>query len=91
MPSIWVDDLRISDATAKKLVEKHGLSADEVRSAVLRVPGLEYSWDNDPSRGLRAIISTRIREYTVLVVLYPRHENPFGDSWNLGSAYPISD
>ena len=84
-------DLRISDRTAHKIETKHGLTPAEVRVAVLRVPGLAYSWDNHPTRGLRVIIDTRIRDSRVLVVLYPRANAVFGDSWNLGSAYPISE
>jgi len=89
--SIWVADLRISDPTAHKIETKHGLSPGEVRAAVLRVSGLNYSWDNHPTRGLRVIIDTRIRDFRVLIVLYPRENDVFADSWNLGSAYPISE
>ena len=90
MTSIWVAELHISDATANKIAKRHGISADEVRLAVLCVPGLTYSWDIHPERGKRAIIATRIRGFKVLVVLYPRVLDAFGDSWNLGSAYPIN-
>lgn len=91
MPTIWVADLRISDATAHKISTKHGLSADEVRSAIQCVTGLDFAWDDDPTRGLRAIIVARIREFKVYVVLYPRVDDAYGDSWNLGSAYQVPE
>jgi hypothetical protein len=86
--TLWVAELRISRATARKLASKHGLEAEEVREAVQCVTGLRFIWDRHPQRGLRAIVETRIRGKTVLVVLYPA-EHPLGDAFNLGSAYPL--
>ncbi len=88
---VWVGDLRISRRTADKIRRKHGLTPAEVRRAVVRVADLSYSWENHPTRGLRAIIRTRIRDNEVLVVLYPSRDSQFGDSWNLGSAYRRSE
>jgi len=87
--SIWVADLRISRATADKLSSVHGIDADEVRDAIQCVQGLQFSWNDHPERGLRAIIETMVRGRRCLVVLYPRSDDAFGDAWDLGSAYPI--
>jgi len=53
------------------------------------VEGLPYTWDDDPVRGLRAIVRVQIRGRLFLVVLYPT-DDPMGDVWNLGSAYRAS-
>lgn len=86
--SIWVAVLYISEATAAKLSTVHGLDADEVRLALVAVRGLTFTWNEHPERGRRAIVEVFIRKRRVLVVLYLR-EDPFGDSWELGSAYPL--
>jgi hypothetical protein len=83
---IWVATLFISARTAEKLAQKHDLSPQEVRDAVVCVERLPFAWDDDPDRGRRAIVDTTIRERRVLVVLYPAAD-PFGDAWHLGSAY----
>jgi hypothetical protein len=81
-----VAELRISPATAGKIENKHGVSASEIRDAVVCVPGLAGRWDDDPERGLRMILQVRVRGDRALVVLYPA-SHPLGDSWNLGSVY----
>jgi hypothetical protein len=85
---LWVARLMISRATAHKLSTVHGLQAAEVRDAVQCVPGLPFRWDDDPERGRRAIVETSIRGQNVAVVLYPAND-PLGDAYHLGSAYPI--
>lgn len=89
MPSIWVADLKISPATAEKIAGKHGISEQEIRDHVVAVAGLNFRWHDHPERGRRALVETFIRDQRVLVVLYPRVADAYGDSWNLGSAYPI--
>jgi hypothetical protein len=84
--TIWVADLRISRATAEKISGKHGISGQEVRDAVVCVPGLRFTWDDDPERGLRALVEADIRG-PVIVVLYPRPQDAYGDAWALGSVY----
>jgi hypothetical protein len=86
--TIWVAQLRISNATAHKISTQHGLQADEVRGAVECVRGLPFVWDDDPDRGRRAIVETFIRGYRVLVVLYPA-DDPLGEVFDLGSAYRL--
>jgi hypothetical protein len=86
--TIWVAQLRISNATAHKISTQHGLQADEVRDSVECVPGLTFVWDDDPERGRRALVEIFIRGQRVLVVLYPV-DDPLGGVFNLGSAYPI--
>ena len=84
---IWVADLKISRATAEKISQKHHITGQEVRDAVVCVRGLQFTWDDDPERGLRAIVQTVIR-VPVEVVLYPRPTDAYGDAWSLGSVYP---
>lgn len=83
---IWVGVLRISPAVRSKLASKHHLVADEVAAAVERIPGLRCGWDDDPDRGLRALVRVTVRGRAVLVVLYPTSETGV---WNLGSAYRL--
>jgi hypothetical protein len=85
--SLWVARLIISPATAVKLSSLHGLSPEDVRDAVQCVRGLSYGWDNDPERGLRALVEVRIGRQLVVLVLYPVND-PLGDTYALGSAYP---
>jgi hypothetical protein len=87
--AIWVADLKISQATADKIAGKHGLSEQEIRDHIVAVAGLRFVWHDHPERGRRAIVETLIRGQRVLVVLYPRVYDAYGDAWNLGSAYPI--
>jgi hypothetical protein len=82
-----VAKLLLSQATRAKLASKHNLDADEVLDAILCVEGLNAYWDNDPRRGLRAIVETSIRSVRIIAVLYPVSD-PNGDAYALGSAYP---
>jgi hypothetical protein len=85
---VWVATLRISERVAEKIVEKHGITPQQVRDVVVEVEGLEGSWDYDPERGLRAIIQVALGEHDVLVVLYPADDLGV-NVWRLGSAYSI--
>lgn len=85
-PTIWVARLQISPRTADKISTRHGLQVNDVRDAVQGVEGLPFVWNDDPDRGLRAIVRVKIRGRVILVVLYPT-DDPIGDVWNLGSAY----
>ena len=83
-------DLKISRVTAEKIASKHGLGEQEVRDHIVAVAGLRFVWHDHPERGRRAIVETFIGEQKVLVVLYPRVHDAYGDAWNLGSAYPVN-
>ncbi|MFF7130785.1 hypothetical protein ACFZBZ_00425 [Streptomyces sp. NPDC008196] len=85
---IWVAELIISDKTEEKIVSRHQITADEVRDAIVCVTGLPFRWDDDPDRGRRAVMRVEVRNVTYLMVLYPV-DDPMGDVWSLGSAYPI--
>lgn len=85
---VWVSTLRISKPVADKITEKHGITPQQVRAAVVGVEGLEGSWVYDRERGARIIIQVEIEEQNVLVVLYPADDIGPG-TWRLGSAYGI--
>lgn len=83
---IWVARLNISQRTAEKIIQEHGITPDEVRQAVVCVEGLGFARHYHEERGWRVIIKIWIRWRPVVVVLY-EDEDPMGDVWNLGSAY----
>jgi hypothetical protein len=85
--SLWVAQLIVSDRTAQKLSSRHGLDVGDVRQAVVGARRLEYTWDDDPERGRRALVETEVAGRLCLVVLYPV-DHPMGDVYALGSAYP---
>lgn len=58
---LWVARLNISQATARKIINRHAITPDEVRGAVECVEGLTYVWDHHPDRGERAIVTALIR------------------------------
>lgn len=86
---IWIGGLWVSQAVAEKIQSQHGLSLEDVSEAIIRVRGLRYRWHDHPERGLRLLVFVEIGAATVLVVLYPRPFDAYGDAWNLGSAYPV--
>ena len=89
MLTIWVARLLISEAVMQKIIDKHGIYPGEVRTAVERVEGLDFSWVYEPERGRTSpyvIVRTRIGEQDALVVLYPT-DDPTDNEWRLGSAY----
>jgi hypothetical protein len=86
--ALWVADLLISEATATKIRAAHSLEPADVRDEVVCRSGLHYVWDDDPERGLRAIVQIRMNGVDVYVVLYDAH-HPLGDVYHLGSAYPV--
>ncbi len=88
--SIWVAELRTTDNTSRKISAKHGVSVDEVTTAIVCVPGLRGKWDDDAEKGLRMILQAGIRGRRWLVVLYPV-EHPMGDVWTLASIYADED
>jgi hypothetical protein len=64
------------------------LEVQEIRDSVECVAGLVYTWHEDEQRGLRAIVEIHVRGKRVLAVLYPS-DDPLGDVYNPGSAYPV--
>lgn len=42
VPAVWVVTLHISDRTAQKIVQKHQITPNQVREAVVGVVGLRY-------------------------------------------------
>ena len=85
---IWVAELRISRQTWEKIQNQHRLSGYDVREAVEHKLHRAV-WDDNPERGLRALIQVTVLNKRVLVVLYPRPADAYGDSYALGSAYTI--
>jgi hypothetical protein len=51
VPVLWIAHLLISDRTAEKIINVHGIHPDDVRDAVVCVPGLRFSWDTRRDRG----------------------------------------
>ena len=75
----------------RKIIDRHDISPGEVRAAVERVEGLDFSWVYEPERGRASpyvIVRTKIGEADALVVLYPTND-PMDHEWRLGSAYYI--
>lgn len=76
----------------RKIIDKHGIQPGEVRAAVERVEGLDFSWVYEPELGRTGpyvIVRTKIREGDALVVLYPTDE-PTTNEWRLASAYYLN-
>lgn len=85
--SVWVGILSISSATAAKIAQR-GITEFDIQDAVVaRV--LPFTWHYHSTRGWRVIVEVIIRHKRFLIVLYPKREDPFGEAWNLGSAYEI--
>lgn len=75
----------------QKIIDMHGISPGEVRAAVERVEGLDFSWLYEPERGRAnayVIVRTKIGDEDALVVLYPT-DDPLDHEWRLASAYYI--
>lgn len=81
---LWVAGLVISPRTTDKVVQRHRIEVAALRDAIVGVGGLTYVWDDDPERGLRAIIDVVIMSNPTYVVLYPTNDP---DIYRLGSAY----
>ncbi len=90
--TIWIARLLISERVMQKIIVDHCIYPDEVRSAVERVEGLDFSWLYEPERGRPnpyVIVRAKIRGEDVLIVLYPT-DDPMDNEWRLASAYFIS-
>lgn len=84
--SFWVAELRVSDRVAEKLAQKHGLDWRDVYDALVAQQGLLGSWNDDPDRGRRLLVSIVVGSAPAIAVLYPVGDE--GDGvWNLGSCY----
>lgn len=85
--SLWVAELIISARVSAKLRDRHRLDPDEVRRAIVAVPGLRFKERSEMPRGPRTYLETAVDGIRALCVLYPV-EHPLGDVYALGSAYP---
>ena len=88
MGALWVAEIHISARTKEKINSKHGITADQVRDAVVCIEGLDYRHVYSEIRGWRWLVKTRIQDRPALVVLYDAND-PIGDVYRLGSAYFI--
>jgi hypothetical protein len=87
IPSLWVADLIVSGATARKLSAKHQLDWRDIYDAIVCVRGLRYAWHSDPERGHRAMVEIFVDGRRCIAVLYPvGHAS--SDAFALASAYP---
>ena len=90
MPVIWVARLIISDSTEKKIISMHQIHPEDVRAAVVCVPGLPVVQgigilSEDGARLLRpGLITNR----PLLFYIRPTSGQ---DEWFLGSAYHTPD
>lgn len=78
-----------SPALVDKIHQKHDVTLDEVREAVIltEVERSGWDWDPDPSRGWRLIvIGTTYAGRRLFVVLYPVDQGE--GVWRLGTALP---
>ena len=74
-----------SPALVDKIHKKHGVKLDEVREAVILCEVEDSSWDDDPERGWRLLVTGRTyRGRRLFVVLYPADERD--GTWRLGTA-----
>lgn len=68
-----------------KIHKKCGVTLDEVREAVILCEVEDSSWDDDPERGWRLLVTGRTyRGRRLFVVLYPAGERD--GTWRLGTA-----
>lgn len=88
-PTIWVAELYVSERVEQKIIQVHHLDLADIEDEVRCKAGLQFHWDQDPERGLRAIVTIYLNGKRVAVILYPL-VHPRGDEWNLGSAYCIT-
>ncbi len=80
---VWVGDVLVSAATARKILTKHGLNPDEIAKLAKSPPPRIGRFVRD-ERGSRLYLSVRnAAGQDVLVVLYPAGD----DVWHLASAY----
>jgi hypothetical protein len=89
--TVWIARLLISERVMRKIIDEHGIYPAEVRAAVERVEGLDFSWVYESERGRvnpYIIVRAKIGEKDALVVLYPT-DNHMDHEWRLGSAYYI--
>ena len=91
MPVIWVARLIISDSTEKKIISMHQIHPEDVRAAVVCVPGFASRsvgigiLSEDGARLLRpGLITNR----PLLFYIRPTSGQ---DEWFLGSAYHTPD
>jgi hypothetical protein len=91
--TIWIERLLINERIGNKIIDRHGISPAEVRSAVERVTGLDFSWIYEPERDRRnpyVIVRTKIQNRDALVVIYPT-DDPMDHEWRLASVYHIDE
>lgn len=84
MSGLWIAELRISDAVATKISSRHRVTADEIREALICVPGLTYAHRDDT--GCEIQIFLRGREH--LAVIFPRHGADPDGVFFLATVYP---
>ena len=79
--------LPASDELRQKLHEKHDVTEHEIREAVIlcEVEGSAWSYDPDPQRGWRLLVTaSTYRGRRLFVVLYPVDE--LEGIWRIGTA-----
>lgn len=76
--TLWVAEIHISPRTEEKINSKHGITARQVRDAVVCIEGLDYAYVHHEVRGWRWLVKVHIHDRPALVVLYDA-KHPIGD------------
>ena len=86
MPSpVYIAEIRISDAIEQKIREKHNVTGDEVREALILRRDVRAAWEHDPQRGSRVLaLGHTYQRRLIFAALYP--VDPQDGVWNLGTA-----
>lgn len=86
-PVAYIALVRASPNVERKILERHGVTMNEVWEAVVLTQVLRSAWDFDQQRGWRLLVVGETYESRRLnVVLYPAQFEE--GSWNLGTAMP---
>lgn len=81
----YIAEVRISPAMEAKIRQKHGVTGDEVREAVILTPLERARWHEHPQRGWRLLVTgTTYAGRRLNLVLYPVDAED--GTWSLGTA-----
>ena len=83
--AVYIAEVRISRAVAAKLAEKHNVTEQDVRDALVLTRLERAGWDHDHDKGWRLLVTgTTFEGRRLNAVLYPADEHD--GTWWLGTA-----